>query len=73
LLVTLAILPVLTSPLLAGPRWWGRLALAFAILAAVLPLLHAPEWPARLRVIHALEITLFAVVQTYAWWKIFAW
>lgn len=72
LLATLALLPVLTSSLIDGVQWWGRLAVAFAMLAAIVPLVSAVNWPVRLRVIHAVEITLFALVQTFAWWKLFA-
>lgn len=71
LLAILALTPLMASSSAHGFDWWKRFALALAITSGVIPLLGAAGWPVRLRVIHAVEIVVFALVYTFALWRIF--
>lgn len=66
---TLVLLPLLAGlPEVADFAWaWPRLALAMVVTLSVVPMVTAPDWPLRLRVIHGIEITVFALVQSFAW------
>jgi hypothetical protein len=72
LLATLALLPLIAAGFPGAPFAWLRVAIVWAITGAIVPLLNAEGWPWRLRAIHALEITIFAAVQSYAWWRLLA-
>ena len=66
---TLALLPLLAGlPETADLSWaWPRLALAMVATLSVVPMLGAVGWPIRLRLLHGVEITVFALVQSFAW------
>lgn len=71
MLAILALTPLLASSSAHGIDWWARFAFALAITSGVIPLLGAAGWPARLRVVHAVEIVVFALVYTFALGRIF--
>lgn len=66
---TLVLLPLVAAlPEAAHVAWaWPRLALAMAVTLSIVPMLTVRDWPLRLRVIHGVEITVFALVQSFAW------
>jgi len=71
LLAILALAPLIASSSAHGFDWWKRFSFALAVTSGVIPLLGAAGWPTRLRVVHALEIVVFALVYTFALWRIF--
>jgi hypothetical protein len=59
-LTSLVLLPLVASIPASEPGWWLRLSLLLAAVLGLAPLAMATPWPARLRILHAVEITLFA-------------
>jgi hypothetical protein len=71
LLATLALLPILLSIDFGSRYCWLRLSLATAVVMSVVPLMNNRQWPVRLRLIHCVEIVLFAFGQSFAWCRLF--
>jgi len=67
LVATLVVLPLLASSSLEGLEAWPHLALTTTVTCALVPMLLVANWPGRLRLAHALEITVFSLVQSLAW------
>ena len=72
LLAVLALSPLLASSSAHGFDWWARFSLALAVTSGVIPLLSAEGWPTYLRVVHGVEIVVFALVYAFALSRIFA-
>jgi len=70
LLAVLALAPLIASSSAQGFDWWRRFSIALAVTSGVIPILGAAGWPRYLRVVHGLEIVVFALVYAFALWKI---
>ena len=66
LLTVCALAPLLAASSAHGLDWWTRFAPALAVTCGVIPLLSAAGWPVYLRVVHAIEIVVFALVYAFA-------
>jgi len=71
LLATLVLLPILLTCPARGFEGWALIALAVGLTSGVVPCMNAPGWPIYLRAVHAVEISIFAALQTIAWCWLF--
>jgi hypothetical protein len=72
LLTTVALLPLIASVPASNAFWWLRLSLLLVTVMAIGPQIMATRWPTRLRLAHAIEISVFAVVYSFAVWMVIA-
>ena len=72
LITTAALLPLIASIPASDTVWWLRLSILLVTIMAIGPQLMATRWPARLRLAHAIEISVFAVVYSFAVWLVIA-
>lgn len=68
-LATAAMLPLLAGLGSGGEiTTWLALFLTLAFTSGILPMVSVEDWPTRLRVIHGIEISVFSLIQAFAWW-----
>ncbi len=72
LLTTMTLFPLIAIIPASDMIWWLELSLLLAAIMAIGPLIMATRWPARLRLIHAIEISVFAVVYSFTVWLFIA-
>jgi hypothetical protein len=69
-LATLVLVPMFAGleENVASVRTLACLVFSLTITMAVVPMFWVRDWPLRLRIIHGVEISLFAAIQGTAWW-----
>jgi len=72
LLTTIALVPLIAAIPASDIVWCYKLSLLLVAIMAIGPHVMATRWPAKLRIVHAIEISLFAVVYSFIVWLFIA-